>query len=71
MEAALIKKILAFSGRMVHNREHPIRQDKRICCKTHIDAQRKTERTAKFEGNGTFLRGIKCPRAEYAGEPAP
>ena len=40
MEDVSGKKILDFSGRMVHNEFHPIGRNRQMCCKTHmIDAK--------------------------------
>jgi hypothetical protein len=45
MEDVSGKKILDFSGRMVHNERCSIGQNKQMCCKTHM-TNRKTGETA-------------------------
>lgn len=36
MEDVSSKKVLDFSGRIVHNEDYLIRQSKRVCCKIHM-----------------------------------
>lgn len=57
MEDRLGKKILDFSGEMVHNGGHPTRLDKRICCKTHM-------RKRMRDSGGEKAGGMKTASAE-------
>lgn len=74
MEKMAVKKMLAFSGRMVHNRECLIRRNRQMCCKTHTETSGVivVKATGNYGGclwNGKPSGGIewRAPSVEHSG----
>ena len=47
MEDVSGKKILDFSGRMVHNETHLVNPSQKMCCKTHMKGIKSEEKTTR------------------------
>jgi len=68
MEDVSGKKVLDFFGKLVHNKEHAIRQNKQPCCKTHMKNAR-VNGAKSAPGRKRGPGGIEADAAEYIEEP--
>ena len=70
MEDVSGKKILDFSGRMVHNEIYLIEQKQKICCKTHMKGAKSEEKRRPAPDPAVpRFGGMKPFAAEYAEKP--